>query len=266
MGRDDMLRAARLAYWWAVANGLTRVSANDLTDVLGLTLAQVMTVIPIASMLVPGLEWTGKGVTVKGVTVKGKKVKGLCRPDRPVDETDFVRPADKKPKPSEVRGIYLYWLKATGRSASNTKLTRGRSAVIRARLGEKYTPAQLRSAIDGNQASDWHQGGNPDGKRWDDLTLILRSGEKVEYFIEMGGGGRKPPSRKPKGQTQTTTFSLDDIAMSAIIYGDRPMSVVVDALKRADLGKWLEPAASELGVSSDRLRSMVKGETGGGLL
>jgi hypothetical protein len=56
---------------------------------------------------------------------------------------------------------------------------------IRGRLEEGYTVDQLKAAVDGCGGSSFHQGDNERGHRYDDITLICRSGSKVEQFIEM---------------------------------------------------------------------------------
>lgn len=38
------------------------------------------------------------------------------------------------------------------------------------------------AAIDGCLLSGWHMGDNPEGKKYNDIALILRNAEKIEYF------------------------------------------------------------------------------------
>lgn len=65
------------------------------------------------------------------------------------------------------------------------KLTPKRKARVRARLDEGYTVEQITQAIDGCASSPFHQGANDNGKVYDDLELICRSGEKLEQFIQV---------------------------------------------------------------------------------
>jgi len=257
MTRDEQLRAARLAYWYARAKGQAKLSTADLAKLLLIPESEVSSVMPSASMLMSGLQWTGKALLVS-MPNKAKTLK-------PADPEMFKPPPPPKPPPGG-REVYLHWVNATGRSAVTSRFTPGRSKVVKARMAEGYTVAELCRAIDGCAASPWHQGDNPEQKRWDDLTLICRNGEKVEAFIELaGGGGRAKPVHKAKGLAQTTTYGgLDDIAMSQVIYGSSSTADVVSALRRADLGKWLQPAADELqqrGVkmSVDDLRALCQG-------
>jgi len=80
--------------------------------------------------------------------------------------------------------IFNYWRTVMEKPAT-TKLTRERRAVIEARLREGYTVEQIRTAINGCSKSRFHMGENDQGRRYDDLTLICRSGSKVEGFIQI---------------------------------------------------------------------------------
>jgi hypothetical protein len=84
---------------------------------------------------------------------------------------------------SSVKAVFEYWREKTRHV--DAKLTREREVKIRERLEEGYTTDQLRAAVDGCGASSFHQGDNERGHRYDDITLICRSGSKVEQFIEM---------------------------------------------------------------------------------
>jgi hypothetical protein len=82
--------------------------------------------------------------------------------------------------------IFEYWKKRMNKP-KNTKLTTGRRRVIRARLAEGYTANQLLKAIEACSASAFHMGENDRKTAYNDLTLIFRSGEKLESFLEMAG-------------------------------------------------------------------------------
>jgi hypothetical protein len=84
---------------------------------------------------------------------------------------------------SEVEAVFNYWKDRTGHP--DAKLTREREMKISGRLDEGYTVEQLQEAIEGCRGSPFHQGDNERGHRYDDITLICRSGSKVEQFVEM---------------------------------------------------------------------------------
>ena len=82
------------------------------------------------------------------------------------------------------------WVEATGRSAGKVKLNAKRRAAVAARLREGYTEQDLIAAARGIAMSAWHTGDNPDGKKFDDLLVAIRDGERVEKFrdiFEAGG-------------------------------------------------------------------------------
>lgn len=83
-----------------------------------------------------------------------------------------------------VARVFSYWRQATGHARA--KLTPERHRAVAARLGQGYTEADIRRAIDGCVASDFHAG------RHDDLTLICRNGSKLESFIARCDGTGEP--------------------------------------------------------------------------
>lgn len=57
--------------------------------------------------------------------------------------------------------------------------------LIKARLNEGHPVDNLCLAIDGCHRSSWHQGLNKDNRKFDGLELIMRTGSKVQQFIEL---------------------------------------------------------------------------------
>jgi hypothetical protein len=105
---------------------------------------------------------------------------------------DFVRPEPDQSKPLEstqttyaVAVVYQHWQAMMGKPKA--KLTPERKRKVLARIKEGYTVDDLRAAVDGCKASDFHQGRDPksDGKIWDDLELICRDGKHVEQFMAL---------------------------------------------------------------------------------
>ena len=85
---------------------------------------------------------------------------------------------------SEVRSVYLYWVNRMGKDPGRTRLTPERRRLIQARLRDGYSVEELKAAIDGCYASDFHmaRGRYAGGDKFNDLTLILRNGSKTEDF------------------------------------------------------------------------------------
>ncbi len=90
---------------------------------------------------------------------------------------------------SEVRRVFDHWRATLGhdRAVLDDKRRRKIEAAIKSHGVETAI-----AAIDGCASSDWHMGRDPksDGKRFDDLTLILRDAEKIEKFAAMAPAQR----------------------------------------------------------------------------
>ena len=97
---------------------------------------------------------------------------------------------DLSPKADDtVNRIFNYWLTVMNKTAAS-KLTPKRRTCINARLKEGYSEAQIFDAINGCSRSSHHMGKNDQGTVYDCLTLICRSGDKLEWFINNIGSVR----------------------------------------------------------------------------
>ncbi len=88
----------------------------------------------------------------------------------------------------QIAEIFEHWQRVMNHPRA--KLDASRRRVIAARLKEGYTVGQIKAAIDGCRASDWHQGGNSSGAIYDGLTLICRNAEKLDFFITLNNRKR----------------------------------------------------------------------------
>lgn len=87
--------------------------------------------------------------------------------------------------------IFQYWQAVFGKQRS--KFTPERRRVIRSRLRDGFTAQDIRRAIDGCKASDFHSGINDRNQLYNDLLLILRNGAKLEQFRDLASeSGAKP--------------------------------------------------------------------------
>lgn len=93
--------------------------------------------------------------------------------------------------------VFAYWKATLGHP--DAKLTPKRSRLLGERLRDGYTPEQLRRAIDGCRASEWHMGANDRGEVYDDLSLIMRDGDHVERFIALADRPHAPPGSESGG-------------------------------------------------------------------
>jgi len=86
-------------------------------------------------------------------------------------------------QPGEVEEVFAYWRRVCRGEKSKCVLGPKRREKIAARLKEGYTVQELKRAIDGAAA---HPYTSPDGKRFDELELIMRDETKVDDFMSRG--------------------------------------------------------------------------------
>jgi len=89
-----------------------------------------------------------------------------------------------EPSPEEIRDVFEYWRKVTGRS--RTRLTSDKKRHISGRLRDGFSVKQLINAIDQSQVDPWCQGQNEktEGKKYDFIDNIFRNSSKVEKLLE----------------------------------------------------------------------------------
>lgn len=102
--------------------------------------------------------------------------------------------------PSPIREIFDYWsdrrkeaLKACGVDTRKQKLTDTRRRRIASRLSDGRSVEEIKSAIDGCMASEYHV-----ANRYLDIELICRSDEKLERFILLDEKYEREQSLGPK--------------------------------------------------------------------
>lgn len=81
----------------------------------------------------------------------------------------------------DVRQVFEYWRHVTGRSA-RVKLTEDRRRRIKARL-KTHGVRDLCLAADGLAKSSWHNGDNPNGRTYTEISNVYGNAEKVDRFI-----------------------------------------------------------------------------------
>ena len=98
-------------------------------------------------------------------------------------------PCQAKPDDSsQVREVFDHWVSKLGKDPQRTKLTADRRRKVQARLRDGYGVERLKRAVDGLASSSFHLGENDQGRRYDDISLVCRNGEKVEQFEAMVDG------------------------------------------------------------------------------
>jgi hypothetical protein len=79
--------------------------------------------------------------------------------------------------------LFGEWSDLTGRKRARP--TPDRLTKIIARLREGYSEEEIRRAIRNVASSEWHRGQNDHGKEYIELSMICRSGEKLEHYRDM---------------------------------------------------------------------------------
>lgn len=79
--------------------------------------------------------------------------------------------------------LFDYW-KETFNKRSSTVFDEARRKKLGAAL-RNYSMEECKQAIKGCSLSAWHNGQNPNNKKYHDLSLIFRNADKVEYFIDI---------------------------------------------------------------------------------
>ena len=79
--------------------------------------------------------------------------------------------------------LFDYW-KDTFNKRSSTVFDEARRKKIAVALNN-YSMEVCKQAIKGCSLSPWHNGRNPSNKKYNDLSLIFRNADKVEYFVDI---------------------------------------------------------------------------------
>jgi len=120
----------------------------------------------------------------------------------PTPQGGETPPPDAQPRfAKQVRQVFDHWVRVRGKDPKRVQLTTDRKRKIEARLRERYSVADICAAIDGVARSPHHCGENDTGQVWDDLTLICRSGSKLEMFRDMQEPRTRPGMQPNHGRT-----------------------------------------------------------------
>lgn len=103
--------------------------------------------------------------------------------------------------------IFSYW-KEIMKKNEGAKLTAKRLKAVKARLKEGYTLDQIKQAIYGCSVTPHNQGKNDQGKVFDCLELICRSGENIERFA---GNAQQAAPQQYSSITNQNINNLKDV-------------------------------------------------------
>lgn len=235
---DTMRRDARLKSRRSVQNALRDLVSQDSIRKTGESRAGT------SVWAIVGMEGGAKNAPGAKEDLGGaqKTTGGGANPaPEPSKEPSTKQPS--KDEADQVRVIFDFWVSSTGRDPKKTKLTDDRRRAVRARLDEGYTAERICRAIEGCASDPWNRGENERGRRYDDLTLICRTGAKLEDF-----------ESRPIGEAPARSPLPDDVELT-----DRALTAwasVTESMKKS-LGAatwtlWVEPLRV-LGESDDKL-------------
>lgn len=85
---------------------------------------------------------------------------------------------------SSVIEIFQYWRDTMKKNPATTKITPKRDKAIKQRLKDGYTVEAIKTAIHNCSLDPYSMGQNNRNKPFNDIELICRSGEKLEFFLD----------------------------------------------------------------------------------
>jgi len=105
--------------------------------------------------------------------------------------------------------IFSYW-KEIMKKNDSAKLTPKRLKAINARLKEEYTVDEIKAAIFGCSVTPHNMGKNDQGKVFDCLELICRSGENIERFA---GNAQQAAPQQYSAVTERNINNIQDLEL-----------------------------------------------------
>ncbi len=115
---------------------------------------------------------------------------------------------------SEADEIFCYWREIIAHPRARFDAKRRRKVLNR--LKDGYTVEEIKTAIDGNRRSGWHQRGNPGMVLYDDLELICRDAAHLERFIDLAQNGNGF-SNQLQEAVQTVLRERPDLSTAVIL-------------------------------------------------
>jgi hypothetical protein len=156
-------------------------------------------------------------------------------------------PQSDRKRSSELVQVFEHWVRATGRDLKRARFNARRRSKVMARFREGYTLDDLKAAVDGILRSPWHQGENPDAKRYDDLELICRDGAQVEKFRDMAHGNGHPAAKSSQS-VAPVTGRPDEILQTEFEERDgRCCLIGIERCGRKRFLQWLDDGVNDDG-------------------
>lgn len=130
-----------------------------------------------------------------------------------VSSSELTTQPAKKPEKFKIEllEIFEYWKEAWGKN-EQAKFTEKRKKAVRARLKEGYTVEQIKLAVYGCSVTPHNNGTDPrgDGRVYDCLELICRTGDNVERFAGNASAIAPPAKEKPIDAVSDALTNIND--------------------------------------------------------
>lgn len=85
---------------------------------------------------------------------------------------------------NQVLEVFEHWMHKMHKNPKTTLLSPKRKRCIQARIRDGYALEDIKRAIDMCALSPFHMGGNDSKKKFNDIELICRNSEKLEFFLQ----------------------------------------------------------------------------------
>tara|TARA_A200000113_G_scaffold127453_1_gene114695 strand:- start:1049 stop:1933 length:885 start_codon:yes stop_codon:yes gene_type:complete len=85
---------------------------------------------------------------------------------------------------NQVLEVYEHWMHKMHKNPKTTLLSPKRKRCIQARIKDGYALEDIKRAIDMCALSAFHMGSNDNKKQYNDIELICRNSEKLEFFLQ----------------------------------------------------------------------------------
>ncbi len=125
---------------------------------------------------------------------------------------------------NQTQQVFQYWVDVMNKS-TRTKLDKKRESKIKQALKQGYTVDQLKNAVMGCTASDYHMGVNDQNKLYNDLVTILRDSpaidSHIERFEQKTNQSNAMPSNDPFGLTDNLNAVAQRYAPKQTNQGER---------------------------------------------
>lgn len=137
------------------------------------------------------IDWSEDPAAVVAAAIDAAKTRKPAATIEPTGRGGVnITPPEGEADRADVMAVFQHWQAATAHE--RCKPDAGRLGHIRARLRDGFTPAELMDAITALASSDWHNGGNDRGARYNDIRHALKDAVTVQRWLDERPAGGDP--------------------------------------------------------------------------